>query len=160
MFASRTAHFVLFLSVAALGGCGSSDNAPGSTQAPETTPGDPCLTQFKIDAYSAGMQFKGASLTLTLDDASPAPPAQGDNTWTFELKDASGNAVSNATITASQYMVQHGHPGAKTITVTAQDGGTYKAEPVNFNMGGFWENFFNVTSGATTDKIDVKMCIP
>jgi hypothetical protein len=107
------------------------------------------------------MTFQGTSgVSVALVDSQPSPPAQGDNTWTLDVKDAVGDEVVDATITSKQEMVDHRHEGVKRITVTALGGGSYTAEPVNFNMAGYWTTTFHVKTATIEDDVVVKLCIP
>lgn len=139
-------------------GCSSSDSNPGTSQHPAS---DECASDTRAEPFSAGMTFEGTNgMTIGLMDSDPAPPALGDNTWTLDLKDSSGAEVADATMTVKQTMVDHGHGGSKTIKVTSLGGGSYKAAPVNFNMSGYWETEFTVTTASGDSTIVVKTCIP
>jgi hypothetical protein len=158
MFGSRTTVFVVLLLPGLLGACGSSD-PPGAAPTP---PPNTCAKETRAPAYSAGETFTGAAnVTIALMDAMPAPPAQGDNTWTLDVKGPDGNPITDATITLAQRMVDHnGHPGPKTATITSLGGGSYEAKPVGFSMTGYWENIFDVKTATLEDKVDVKVCVP
>jgi hypothetical protein len=149
--------FAVLVSNAGCFACGSSD-APANGSAP---PADVCANETRAKPYSAGMTFEGThGVVIALMDSVPAPPVKGDNTWTLDIKDSSGAEITDATITTKQTMVDHGHPGAKIINVTSEGGGTYEARPVNFNMTGYWETMFTITTPTVEDTVDVKMCIP
>lgn len=136
--------------------CGSSDSPPA-----ESRPDEVCANETRADPYSAGETFEGTQgVTISLVDSDPAPPALGDNTWTLDVKDSTGAEIADATITAKQEMVDHGHGGSKTIHVTSLGGASYKAAPVNFNMQGYWENEFTVKTATIESKVVVKVCIP
>jgi hypothetical protein len=162
MFDAHAFGCAALLAAFAAVGCGSSDAPPpASTGQPEGAADAGNCGKFMVEPYSAGMTFKGpGGFVIALMDSNPAPPAEGDNTWTLDIKDPNGQEVTDATITTYQLMVVHGHGGAKTIVVTPLGGGSYKAAPVNFTMAGYWENFFTVTSGGLTDKVDINVCIP
>jgi hypothetical protein len=160
MFERRTAGFLLFLAAAGVGGCSGSDSSPGMAQQPQQ-PENACSKETRAQPFSAGETFTGAQqVTVALMDAAPAPPAQGDNTWTLDVKGPDGNPITDATITAKQLMVDHNHGGNKTIVVTSLGGGSYQAMPVNFSMPGYWENIFEVKTDTLDDKVDVKVCVP
>lgn len=138
-----------------IAGCGSDAS---SAAAPKP---NACTNDTRAKPYSAGEKFEGSNgVVITLDDSDPAPPARGDNTWTLEISDSTGTAISDATVTVSQKMVDHGHGGAKIINVTSLGDGSYKAAPVNFNMSGYWENYFDVKTATVDDQVDVKICVP
>lgn len=158
MFERRSSFLAALLSGVVLAGCGS-DAAPATDSS--MLPVGGCASETRAEPYKAGMTFQGsAGVVIALMDANPAPPHKGDNVWTLDIKGPDGNPIPDATITVTQLMVDHGHPGAKNPDITSLGGGSYKADPVNFNMSGFWETTFEVKTDTLDDKVDVKMCIP
>jgi hypothetical protein len=156
MSSSRLAVFVLTMS-GVVTACGSSADPSNSQQQPAS---NKCANETRAEPFSAGVTFEGThGVSVSLVDSNPAPPAEGDNTWTLEVKE-SGTDVADATITAEQKMVDHGHPGAKRINITSQGGGSYEAAPVNFNMPGYWTTTFHVKTATVEDDVVVKLCIP
>jgi selenophosphate synthetase-related protein len=98
----------------------------------------------------------GVTVALT---STPAPPSLGDNTWTFTVQDSGAVAITGATITARQFMVDHAHGGAKVIVVTDLGGGIYRAAPVNFNMSGYWETTLHIVKAPIDDEVVIKLCV-
>jgi hypothetical protein len=148
---------VLAATATSLGAAACGSDEPGS----QSRPSEVCAAETRADPYSAGVTFEGTSgVKVSLMDSNPAPPSLGDNTWTFDVEDSAGTAISDATITAKQEMVDHGHGGSKTIRITSLGGGSYQAAPVNFNMSGYWETEFTVTAPNLDSKVVVKICIP
>jgi hypothetical protein len=72
----------------------------------------------------------------------------------LELVDAAGNPVNDAEILINGGMPQHGHglPTKPRITST-EPNGVYVVEGVRFNMGGWWELKFAVSSKAAKDSV-------
>lgn len=62
--------------------------------------------------------------------------------------------VEGASITVDGGMPQHGHglPTRPKVTRSLGDG-TYQVDGVKFNMGGWWELKFRITSAAGTDSV-------
>jgi hypothetical protein len=160
MKSSQLAVFML-PAVGALALACSSDSGSHGTNSSQHPSSSSCDEETRAPPYSAGMTFEGSEgVTIALTDSAPAPPILGNNTWTLDVTDASGAPLADATITATQFMVDHGHPGSRTIYVTSLGEGSYKAAPVNFNMSGYWETTFTVKTAALEDTIVVKTCIP
>ena len=138
-----------------LAACGSTSDPSSSQPA-----AGKCVNETRAEPFSAGVTFEGThGVSVSLMDSNPAPPAQGDNKWTLEVKE-SGTEIADATITAEQKMVDHGHPGSKRIGVTSLGAGSYEATPVNFNMAGYWTTTFHVKTATVEDDVVVKLCIP
>jgi len=154
---SKSLWTVLGLVATAVSSVGCSEDSNPS----HNPPANDCATDTRAEPYSAGATFEGTNgVKISLMDSAPAPPALGNNTWTLDVKDSAGAAIADATIAAEQFMVDHGHPGAKAIGITSLGGGSYEAKPVNFNMSGYWETTFTVTSAGVESKVVVKLCIP
>ncbi|HEX2206487.1 MAG TPA: FixH family protein [Longimicrobium sp.] len=67
---------------------------------------------------------------------------------------AAGTPVEGAAIVVDGGMPQHGHGLPTTPRVTRPlGGGAYQVEGVKFNMGGWWELRFRITSAAGTDSV-------
>lgn len=151
--------FVIALPVLALAGCGG-----GSGTGPTGSGGTPvstgvCAKEKRATPYSAGMTEKTpGGISVSIDDAVPAPPAVGNNEWTLSVKDASGNPMPGATVTVFPYMVDHGHPGGRTPVVTDNGDGTYQAIRVNFNMQGYWEVTVTVAKDSLKESAVFPLC--
>ena len=72
----------------------------------------------------------------------------------LELVDPNGQPLDGASITVDGGMPQHGHglPTKPRITGT-EPNGVYVVDGVRFNMAGWWELRFAVSSGAATDSV-------
>lgn len=133
----------LALAVAA---CGPGDSGEGEGEG-ETA--DVC--DGRGETFEAGMKKTGAAgVSFTLVEASPSPPDVGLNRWVVEVDD--GSAVEGAAVRAIAFMPDHGH-GPPTAEVDAEDTpGTYKLEPIDFFMSGYWE--VDVEVGPADDPRD------
>lgn len=131
----------------------------GASGASCTSCNDACVNETRSTPYSPGMVVTGQSGVTVALTSNPAPPALGDNTWTFMLKDPAGALLPGATITVTQNMVDHGHAGAKAVVVTDLGGGQYRAAPVNFNMSGYWETTLLVKKAPIDDEVVIKLCV-
>lgn len=70
------------------------------------------------------------------------------------VRTAAQAPVEGATIIVDGGMPQHGHGLPTQPRVTrALGGGTYQVEGLKFNMGGWWEVKFRITSAAGTDSV-------
>jgi hypothetical protein len=124
-----------------------------------------CATETRDDEFGIGLQKTGTAGTLafTLKGATPAPPIRGDNTWVVQVDStgATSAPVDGATITATPFMPDHGHPSAKTVRVEVMpEAGQYELAPVNFWMPGLWETTLDVSSPSGNDIVVFKFCIP
>jgi hypothetical protein len=67
---------------------------------------------------------------------------------------ADGTPVDGATIVVDGGMPEHGHGLPTEPRVTRSLGaGAYQVEGLKFNMGGWWELKFRITSAAGTDSV-------
>jgi nitrogen fixation protein FixH len=100
--------------------------------------------------FEAGMAQKGASgaLTFQLTSVNGGTVAQGLDTWTVKITDASCQPVDGASLTIKAWMPEHNH-GWLAATSTPQGGGVYEVGNLDLFMDGFWQITFTAT--ATTD---------
>jgi hypothetical protein len=70
------------------------------------------------------------------------------------VRTAAGAPVDDARITIDGGMPQHGHglPTAPRVT-RALGNGAYQVEGLKFNMGGWWELRFRISSAAGPDSV-------
>jgi YtkA-like len=86
----------------------------------------------------------------------PAGPLRVRRMQSVKLRvRAAGQApVEGAAIAVDGGMPEHGHGLPTTPRVTrALGGGVYQVDGVRFNMGGWWELKFRITSAAGTDSV-------
>jgi hypothetical protein len=140
-------------------GCGDSED-PGDNR--PNVPEGACADETRGETYSAGMTFEGEKgLTVTLEDAVPAPPVASENTWTIAIADASGAPLSGATVEVLPVMNHNGnnHGPASAIVVTDLGDGRYRLAPVDLFMVGLWTTTIRVTLGDMTDRVQFGFCV-
>lgn len=82
------------------------------------------------------------------------------HTWTLHVETRDGKPVENAVITVNGGMPQHGHGLPTEPKVTQYLGeGNYRVEGVKFQMTGWWEVKFDVTSQGKTDKVTFNLIL-
>lgn len=148
----------LFATTLLLGAASACSSEPDPAPTPVVTG---CAAEKRADAFQPGLKKVAPSgLVVSLVDASPAPPAKGDNTWTLRLTDATGAPVDGATVTLVPFMPDHGHGSAvkPTVTFTGSDG-KYAVSRVYLAMAGYWEITVTVVRGATSDEARFGFCI-
>ena len=106
---------------------------------PEETMKSGCSQDSRVDEFSAGMEKTIGELSVTLSDFTPTPPERGGNLFDMMIRDAQGEALEGATVTVTAAMPDHGH-GSTEDAVVSESGepGEYHADPVYFQMGGYW----------------------
>lgn len=150
---------LLVLALAAAAACGDSP-AGGAGVGGEAGSSSTCPDDAGGMPYVAGMSVKGTSLELALIEASPAPPARGDNRWTVEVRKQGTTVVAPVTWTVTPFMPLHGHGSSIKAEVTATDAaGQYRIEPLNFWMPGLWEITFGIQTEGDTDEIALAFCV-
>lgn len=78
------------------------------------------------------------------------PPVAGNNNVEIAVADASGKAVTDATVVLNYSMpAMPGMPAASYKTDAQLAGTVYKAK-VNYSMAGPWNNELKITSGGKT----------
>jgi hypothetical protein len=102
-------------------------------------------------------QSSDAAVEVVLVKADPAPPAQLNNTWTLEVKDAAGNPIAGANVVALSGMPDHNHPAAKKLA-TETEPGVYEVVPY-FSMPGYWETMIMAPSGGGEASVIFGFCI-
>jgi hypothetical protein len=163
-----------FLSVVALGsalvglgGCSSSSDsespdAPGESGESQL---EYCTKQDTAPDFTQGWMVPGQSMfDIAIDNADPASPKLGKNTWVVAVKDKDGAAVTDADVSIKCSMVGHNHGCAVDPTITNNGDGTYTIAPLVFNMQKHWDIRVTVSTGTGSDeKIDYSIfpiCVP
>ncbi len=103
--------------------------------------------QAKGEPYEPGMTrtTKSGALTVTLQQATPAPPRQGQNSWLVKVTDKDGMALPGLSLSAGTWMPDH-HHGSPIIGKSKDlGGGSYRVEPIDLFMPGLWEITVGVT---------------
>jgi hypothetical protein len=176
--AAFLASSALFLAAAVGGlfagttGCGPAETTGGtggqsSTSASSSSTGTPsqsaCAKDPRAVLYASGVEAKATdgALTVHFMDASPSPPAKGNNVWTVQLLDAGAKPVNGATIVTRPFMPDHNHGSSIKPQATAKgQDGTYEITPVNLFMPGIWQITFTVTApGGVDDSAVITFCV-
>ena len=147
---------VMLASAGALSAC--SGGSPAEPDATTNCVGDPRGETFVVGITKTG---KDNRLTFALMEATPAPPARGDNTWIVDISQA-GVPVVGAVVTVKPFMPDHRHGSAIDTVVTPDTTvpGRYQLSPVNLWMPGIWEVTITATPvGGTKDLAVFSFCI-
>lgn len=142
-----------------IAGCGSEPSgAEGSNDTESAVIG--CEGDTRAVAYAANLEQEGDAglVTFVLVRAEPAPPARGDNDWIVELLNADGEPISDAELTASPFMPEHGH-GSTDVTAPNGSDGEYEIAPVDFFMPGLWRVTLDAETDGGSDSTDYFFCI-
>lgn len=139
--------------------CSSTGTDATVDAAPEAAP-SVCATDPRVVPFVAGVEAKTmGGLTVKILDATPAPPAKGDNAWNLSITDAAGAAVDGATIKVKTWMPDHAHGSSIVPLVAASGGGKYALTRLNLFMPGIWEITFTIARGDTTETAIFTLCI-
>ncbi len=119
-----------------------------------------CSTETRADTYVLGMRKSGASLGVSIIEATPAPPSRGDNLWRVRVQGADGTGQA-ATVEVDPFMPDHNHGSSIRAHVTADEVvGEYRIEPVNLFMPGLWEITLDLTlEDGTADAVVFRFCV-
>jgi hypothetical protein len=117
-----------------------------------------CVAETRDDDYVAGMVKSGERLSFALIDADPAPPDEGDNTWTLHVADGE-TGVEGLTLTVDPWMPDHDHGTPIAAVVTEGTGGDYTVAPINLWLAGLWEVTIEASDGESTDTAVFAFCI-
>jgi hypothetical protein len=122
-----------------------------------------CAAEDRDDEFVVGIEKAGTSgkLTFKLLEATPAPPARGDNAWVLQLSSASAAPVTGAAMIATPFMPDHQHGTPSPVVIEPMtEAGEYKLAPVNMWMPGLWQTTIEPQSGSDTDQAVFAFCIP
>lgn len=121
-----------------------------------------CAEEMRDEEFVVGLQKAGVNgkMTFTLLEATPAPPARGDNTWMIQVTSAGAAApVTGATMVVTPFMPDHTHTPVSDQGTAMPEAGKYSA-PVNMWMPGLWQTTIQATVGTDTDKVVFAFCVP
>ena len=155
-----TGALALLLAACASSNGGGTGGAGGST----STGGSLCDTDPRAEAYAIGLSAKSmdGKIHVAFVDASPAPPAKGENSWTIEVTDADGKPVTGASIALKPFMPDHGHGSSITPQIKEDPTapGQYQVTLIDLFMPGIWQNTFTVTpASATAENVVFTFCV-
>lgn len=148
-----------WIALAALTACDASDEPMQVEDLDEPEARD-CAIETRADAYALGMRKLGGEVEVAIVEATPAPPARGDNTWRVRVQDAAGSAMA-AAITVDTYMPDHQHGSSiRTDVVETEIDGEFVLDPVNLFMPGLWEVTLDLTlDDGTPDAVVFRFCV-
>ena len=137
-------------------GCSGSDDDTDSVPDHEK-----CVGTEMAWAIGTSMASEAGTFKVTIESATPDPPAKGTNDWVLKVTDASGAALDDVTFDdALTYQHVHKHEGAAKPTVTAQGkDGLYDAKGWDVVHVGSWEFRMTLTQGGKTDKATFHFCV-
>lgn len=142
--------------------CGDETNTGGGGST-GTTSAMGCSGDTRAMKYQAGMVAEAADrkVKISLVEATPAPPARGDNSFTLDVTDGGGAAIEGAAIAVKAFMPDHGHGSSVAPSVSAgAESGRYQVSEVDLFMPGIWEITFTVTpSGGEADPVKLTFCV-
>jgi hypothetical protein len=136
--------------MAATAACGGDDGF-------EDDPVD-CAVETRDDEFVAGMVKSGERLSFALIDAAPAPPDEGDNSWTLHVTDGE-EGVEGLALTVTPWMPDHDHGTPIAAVATEATGGDYTVAPINLWLAGLWEVTIEASDGKSTDAAVFAFCI-
>jgi YtkA-like len=149
---------ILVLALTSLAACSSDSHGMGDDESYN------CAAEDRDDEFVVGLSKsgQGGKLTFKLLEATPAPPARGDNTWILQLTSQGAAApITGAAMIVTPFMPDHQHGTAITVGIEAMpEAGQYKLSPVNMWMPGLWQTTIEAQAGADTDKAVFAFCIP
>jgi len=134
----------------------------GGHSSHEADAGAMCALETRADSYSAGMAKMGSvgAVMMHLMEATPAPPAKGENTWKMMLMTAGGDPISGAELTATPFMPDHGHGATVKAVITDMGDGMYKVAPLDLFLDGYWTITFDVKApGDVNDQVVFAFCV-
>jgi hypothetical protein len=149
---------VVLASVLAVAACSSGDGATGTTNG-AVAPATGCAADTRKDVYAAGLTKPAGTYQVKIVEATPSPPAKGNNDMTLEIVDANHQPVDGATVTVTPFMPDHGHGSAVTPVVTPSAAGKYVVSKIYLAMAGLWKITISVQSGGSTQEAAFQFCV-
>jgi hypothetical protein len=145
--------------------CGSGTN--GSTQSADSQDSggaSVCGTHANVAAeFGPTMKSTGAvGYTVELIQAAPTEPSSyGANDWKLKVTDPSGTPLgTSATVVVKCGMPGHTHGcGGDGAQVAALGNGEFDVSQMVFVMQGYWIIQVFITDGATSDTVNVDICV-
>jgi hypothetical protein len=150
---------LVLASLLVLGACSSqppTGNGAGQQQA------SICDNDPRGMTYAIGLSATSAhgSMKASFVDATPAPPAKNENSWTLKLTDTHGNPITGATLAVAPFMPDHGHGPPALPLWMEMGGGTYVINQIDFFMPGIWQVTFTITpTSGPADSLVFTFCV-
>ncbi len=145
------------MAASAMLGCASPAVDGTGDAAPQTA----CAKESRADLYTAGMaKVTPTGVRVKLLTAAPSPPSKGENAWTLQVVDASGQPLDGAEVTLVPSMPDHGHGSAvKPIVAPVGSEGKYAVTRVYLAMAGYWRITVTVTKAGVAHEAVFGFCL-
>jgi hypothetical protein len=124
--------------------CLSACSAPAAKKKTKPTPDagiGPCTTDPRTDTYAANLTKTGenGALLFVIVKSEPAPPKQGNNTFTVKITDAMGTPVG-ADVRVDLTMADRNQPTTVDPMITFDVAtGLYTIAPLSMHLPGLWK---------------------
>jgi len=145
--------------------CSAPASKPEGVKNPPDAGSGPCTTDPRVDAYAPNMSKPGESGVLTFEivKSEPAPPMQGNNTFTVKITDQAGTAIA-ADVRVDLTMADRNQPTTVDPVVTFDAmTGIYTIAPLSMHLPGVWKVAFDAMmdsdAGVTADLVTFYFCI-
>lgn len=117
-----------------------------------------CQNDSRVEAWAPNLSFASSdgAMKVTLLQSTPAPPAQGLNSWSIKVTDGSGNPLPNLSLQLVPYMPDHHHGPSVTPEITSNGDGTYSITNIDYFMPGVWQN---TLQDGTSESAVIDFCI-
>jgi YtkA-like len=114
--------------------------------------------EFPADPYAVMSSVEGA-LQIEVRTVPEQPPARGEASAEYRIRDASGRAVDDLELAVVAWMPAMGHGTSVKARITPLGEGRYVVSNLNLFMPGKWELRSNF-SGPVTDRAVPSFQIP
>ena len=121
--------------------------------------GGAAAPQGDLDTDTTRLSDQGLFEVTYSSSVTPIPINQ-IQTWTLHVETSDGQPVEQAEITVDGGMPQHGHGLPTQPQVTENLGeGNYLVEGLKFQMMGWWEVTFHITTSGESDSITFNLVL-
>lgn len=104
--------------------------------------------------YSLSRPSEAGAFRVSYKSETTPPPVSRLHSWTLHVETPDGKPVDGATIKVDGDMPQHLHGLPTRPAVTqALGNGDYLVEGIKFQMGGWWQMYFDITAADQSDKV-------
>ncbi len=120
-----------------------------------------CGDLTRGQTYVEGVEAEPVSgdYTIAIVSADPAPPNEGDNTWSLLVEDAAGTPAAGCTCAIDAFMPDHGHGATvdPTCVESTTELGGYDAV-LDLMMPGMWQITVTMTCGSDVTEGEFWFC--
>jgi hypothetical protein len=132
----------IVFAAATLAACACSAQATKPAPKPQQDAGSgPCTADPRADTYAPNLKRTGENGTLVFEivKSEPAPPVQGNNTFTVKITDMMGTAIGGADVRVDLTMADRNQPTTVDPMVTFDAAtGIYTIAPLSMHLPGLW----------------------